>query len=186
MLMGTVNVRIGLPLMLSFAAATLMLVVAPGIAQESSATPIPEDLKAPANEKLLLQVHATGDQIYTCQVNAAENPATWVLKAPDAKLFSADGKVFGKHFAGPSWEAADGSRIVGKAAANAASPNVDAVPWLLVKVVSHAGSKGVLTPVTSIQRINTKGGKAPADGCNAAGLETRSPYSADYLFYVPK
>jgi hypothetical protein len=145
---------------------------------------IPEDLKPPANEKLVVQVHATGDQIYTCQVNST--PAAWVLKAPDAKLSTADGKVFGKHFAGPSWEAADGSRVVGKAAANAASPDADAVPWLLVKVVSHAGAKGVLSPVTSIQRINTQGGKAPADGCNAAGLEIRVPYSADYLFYAPK
>jgi hypothetical protein len=186
MLMRNFDVRIGWLLTLSLVAAMLMLVVGPVVAQESSATPVPEDLKAPANEKLLLQVHATGDQIYTCQVNAANNPATWVLKAPDAKLFGADGKAFGKHFAGPTWEATDGSRIVGKAAASAASPDVDSVPWLLVKVVSHAGSKGVLSPVSSIQRINTKGGKAPADGCNATGLETRSPYSADYLFYVPK
>jgi hypothetical protein len=155
-------------------------------AKGQAAQQIPEDLKPPANEKLVVQVHAIGDQIYTCQVNAANNPATWVLKAPDAKLATDDGKVFGKHFAGPSWEAADGSRVVGKAAANAASPDADAVPWLLVKVVSHAGAKGVLSPVTSIQRLNTKGGKAPADGCNAAGLEMRVPYSADYLFYAPK
>ena len=34
----------------------------------------------------------------------------------------------------------------------------------------------------------TKGGKAPATGCDAghAGQEVRVPYSADYLFYAPK
>jgi hypothetical protein len=76
---------------------------------------------------------------------------------------------------------------VGKAAANVPSPNADSIPWLLVKVVSHEG-KGLLTPVTSIQRINTKGGKAPAFGCDVghAGQEVRVPYSAEYLFFAPK
>jgi hypothetical protein len=166
-----------------FFSAMMMVLAGLIFVSPVKAQAVPEDLKPPASEKLVVQVHATGDQIYTCQVS--NTPATWVLKAPDAKLFTSDGKVFGKHFAGPSWEAADGSRVVGKAAANAAAPDADAVPWLLVKAVSHAG-KGVLSPVTFIQRINTQGGKAPADGCNAAGLEVRVPYSADYLFYAPK
>lgn len=49
-------------------------------------------------------------------------------------------------------------------------------------------AEGVLAAVTSIQRINTHGGKAPADGeCTAdkAGTEARVHYSADYLFYAP-
>jgi hypothetical protein len=76
---------------------------------------------------------------------------------------------------------------VGKAAANAPSPDADSIPWLLVKVVSHEGT-GLLTPVSSIQRINTKGGKAPASGCDVghAGQEVRVPYSAEYLFFAPK
>ena len=144
---------------------------------------VPEALRAPANEQLVMQVHAKGDQIYSCKADGPQ-PA-WTLKAPEAQLFDKDGKTFGKHFAGPSWEASDGSRVVGKAAANVPSPEADSIPWLLVKVVSHAG-EGVLAQVTSIQRINTKGGKAPATGCDAAhaGQEARVPYSADYLFYA--
>ena len=95
----------------------------------------------------------------------------------------------GKHFAGPSWESTDGSRVIGKAVANAPSPDADAIPWLLVSVVSHEGTAaGVLSRATSIQRLNTKGGKAPASGCDAshAGQEVRVPYSAEYLFYAPK
>jgi len=67
----------------------------------------PASTPALANEQLLLQVHAKGDQIYTCKSDAAQ--FTWTLKAPDAQLFDKDGKPFGKHFAGPSWEANDGS-----------------------------------------------------------------------------
>jgi Protein of unknown function (DUF3455) len=151
----------------------------------AGAQQVPAALQAPANEQLVVQVHAKGDQIYSCPVDGAQ--PGWTLKAPEAQLFDKDGKTFGKHFAGPSWEASDGSRVVGKAAANVASPDADSIPWLLVKVVSHAGD-GVLTQVTSIQRINTKGGKAPASGCDAghAGQEVRVGYSADYLFFAPK
>jgi hypothetical protein len=146
---------------------------------------VPQELQPPSSEKLLVQVHAKGDQVYTCKLDG--DKAAWALKAPDAQLFDKEGKPFGKHFAGPSWEANDGSRIVGKASANVPSPEADSIPWLLVTVVSHTGD-GVLSGVTSIQRLNTKGGKAPAVGCDAphAGQEVRAPYTADYLFYVPK
>src|SRR5579862_349383 len=146
---------------------------------------VPEQIQPPAGEQLFLQVHAKGDQVYTCKGDAAQ--AAWALKAPDAQLFDKDGKTFGKHFAGPSWEAADGSRVTGKAVANVPSPDADSIPWLLVNIVSHEGD-GVLSRATTIQRLNTKGGKAPASGCDAAhsGEEVRVPYSADYLFYAPK
>jgi len=146
---------------------------------------VPAALQTAADQQLVVQEHARGDQIYACKAEGAQ--AGWTLKAPEAQLFDKDGKAFGKHFAGPSWEASDGSRVVGKAAANVASPDADSIPWLLVKVVSHAGD-GVLARVTSIQRINTKGGKAPASGCDAghAGQEVRVAYSADYLFFAPR
>jgi hypothetical protein len=146
---------------------------------------VPAQIEAPANEQLLLQVHAKGDQVYTCKEGVTE--FAWTLKAPDAQLFDKDGKAFGKHFAGPSWEASDGSRVTGKAVANAPSPDADSIPWLLVNIISHNG-RGVLWSATTVQRINTKGGKAPASGCDAAhaGQEVRVPYSADYLFYAPK
>jgi hypothetical protein len=150
-----------------------------------AAQQVPQQIQPPANEKLILQVHAKGDQVYTCKGDAGQ--FAWTLKAPDAQLFKKDGKLFGKHFAGPSWEASDGSRVTGKAVANAPSPDADSIPWLLVNIVSHEGS-GVLSNATSIQRINTKGGKAQASGCDAShvGQEVRVPYSADYLFYAPK
>jgi hypothetical protein len=151
----------------------------------AGAQQVPEALQPPANEQQVLQLHAKGDQVYSCKVDGPQ--PGWTLKAPDAQLFDKDGKVFGKHFAGPSWQASDGSRVAGKAAANAPSPEADSIPWLLVKVVSREG-EGVLARVTSVQRINTKGGKAPASGCDAehAGQEMRVAYSADYVFFAPK
>jgi Protein of unknown function (DUF3455) len=151
----------------------------------ASAQQVPQQLQPPAGEQLLLQVHAKGDQVYTCKGDAAQ--FVWTLKAPDAQLFDKDGKPFGKHFAGPSWEANDGSRVTGKAVANVPSPDADSIPWLLVNIMSHEGN-GLLSRATTIQRLNTKGGKAPASGCDApqAGQELRVPYSADYLFYAPE
>jgi hypothetical protein len=168
-----------------FAIVTLLAVASMFSSFGVSAQQVPPQIQAPTNEQLLLQVHAKGDQVYTCMSVPAQ--FTWTLKAPDAQLFDKDGKPFGKHFAGPSWEASDGSRVTGKAVANAPSPDADSIPWLLVNVVSHDGS-GVLSRATTIQRLNTKGGKAPASGCDAAhvGQEVRVAYSADYLFYAPK
>jgi hypothetical protein len=168
-----------------FAFATLLAAASTIFSHSVAAQQVPQQLQPPANEKLLLKVHAKGDQVYTCKSDGAQ--FTWALKAPDAQLFDKDGKPFGKHFAGPSWEASDGSRVTGKAVANAPSPDADSIAWLLVNIVSREGS-GVLSRVTTIQRLNTKGGKAPASGCDAShvGQEVRVAYSADYLFYAPK
>jgi hypothetical protein len=168
-----------------FALLTAIVAASAIFAGGTGAQEIPRQLQAPADQKLLLQVHAKGDQVYSCKGDGGN--FAWALKAPDAQLTDKDGKPFGKHFAGPSWEANDGSRVTGKAAVNVPSPDADSVPWLLVTVVSHDGN-GVLSRASSIQRINTKGGKAPASGCDAThvGQEVRAPYSADYLFYGPK
>lgn len=147
---------------------------------------IPRSLQAPPGEQLFLTLHAKGDQVYTCKEGATRR--AWMLKEPDARLFDKDGKPFGKHSAGPAWEANDGSRVIGQAAADAPSPDANSIPWLLVHVVRHEGHTGVLSRATNIQRINTKGGKAPDSGCDATatGHEIRVPYTADYLFYAPK
>jgi len=170
---------------IEIAGAVLVAAICCALSGLAGAQEIPAQLKAPAGEELLLRVHAKGEQIYVCKGDGAK--FAWTLKAPEAQLFDKDGKVFGKHFAGPSWEASDGSRVTGKAIANVPSPDAGSIPWLLVKVLTHEGS-GALSRATSIQRIDTKGGKAPEGGCDAAhdGQEVRSAYTADYLFYAPK
>jgi hypothetical protein len=169
----------------AIASAALALAACFPFVLSANAQQVPKELQPPANEQLLLQVHAKGVQIYSCKADGGQ--FGWTLKAPDAQLFDKDGKPFGKHFAGPSWESNDGSRVTGKAVANSPSPDADSIQWLLVTVVSRDGD-GMLTRVTSIQRINTKGGKAPASGCDAshAEQEQRVAYTADYVFFTPK
>ena len=169
-------------------AASLIITVSvsslSGVAAQET-TDLPPSLQPPVDEQLVVQLHATGDQIYTCKSESAQ--FTWTLKAPDAQLLDNKSQPFGKHFAGPSWQANDGSRVTGKVAVTVASPDAESIPWLLVKAVSHNG-KGILSRVTTIQRRNTNGGKAPGSGCDSdhVNQEQRVPYSADYFFYAPK
>jgi hypothetical protein len=168
----------------AFSFAILLLFAGVRFPSLGYAQQLPQQLQPPANERKLLRVHGKGDQIYSCNADGAQY--AWTLRAPEARLYTEDGKPFGSHFAGPSWKANDGSQVTGKAAASVPSPDVNSIPWLLVTVVSHSG-EGKLARVTSIQRINTRGGKAPAAGCDAAhlGRELRAHYSADYVFFGP-
>ena len=152
--------------------------------QKEPAPDVPDAIQVPAGLEVAVYAHASGSQIYTCQ--AADGKFSWTLKAPDAELRDRQDKVIGQHSAGPSWKLKDGSEVTGKAAAHVDSLDADSIPWLLVNVVSHAG-KGLLSDVTTIQRVHTHGGKAPAEGCAAAHVnaETKSSYTADYYFYAP-
>ncbi len=147
---------------------------------------VPELIKPPGGEELMLVAHAKGFQIYVCRAGAAGEP-TWVLKAPEAFLYDDQGDVFGKHFGGPTWKHTDGSEICAKLAAKVDAPDADAIPWLLLTVTDHSGN-GAFSRVTSIQRIHTVGGLAPTSGCSGEILEKefKSSYTADYYFYARK
>jgi len=142
-------------------------------------------LSPPAEARLVLQVAAEGVQIYTC--TAQGSGVAWTLTAPEAVLRDSGGKTIGKHFAGPSWQASDGSTVVGEVAARADAPGGNAIPWLLLRAKSHTGA-GQFADIAFIQRIDTAGGLAPVAGCDAGtqGNEVRIPYSAAYLFYAAR
>jgi hypothetical protein len=135
----------------------------------------------PKGAPLLLEVEADGVQIYTCE--AKDQGFAWVFKAPEANLFDKQGRQIGTHFAGPTWKLADGS-VVGEVAARADAPTSGAIPWLLLKPKSHEGS-GVPANAAFIRRADTKGGAAPAAGCDAAhkGEQARIRYYALYQFF---
>jgi hypothetical protein len=146
--------------------------------QPDELVPIPEDLRV--DGPIVAHVHATGFQVYTCTTDIS-GKLVWVLKAPDA-TFEGDNGIKGKHYAGPTWESSDGSKITGKKIVEHASGVADAVPWLLLSVTSLQGT-GIFSNVTYIQRINTNGGKAPHVGDAKVGDEVRIPYTAEYVFY---
>jgi Protein of unknown function (DUF3455) len=165
-----------------FLLATLVLLA--GCA-DMDRQPIPAALQPPADEVLFLRLHAVGVQIYVCQASH-DDPTRfeWVFKSPEAQLSYRLGKPVVNHYAGPTWEATDGSTVVGEVTAKDNGPDSTAIPWLLLHAKSTSG-QGRLSRTTSIQRLNTLGGKAPAGGCGAAllGGEVRTHYTADYLFY---
>jgi len=146
---------------------------------------VPDSLKAPTGEEVILSAHATGVQIYVCQADSEQKTA-WILRAPEADLTDRSGKIVIHHSAGPSWKYVDGSVVTGKMVAKQDAPKPGAIPWLLVTAASHTGD-GMMARVTTIQRIHTEGGMPPkATDCtvSANGKETRSAYSADYYFYA--
>jgi hypothetical protein len=107
------------------------------------------------------------------------------LKAPEAVLRLESGANLGKHYAGPTWEATDGSKVIGDVVVKLDAPNAAAIPWLLLRAKSTSGA-GKFSAIRSIQRLRTVGGKAPAAGCDQtqSGKEARVPYSAEYRFFT--
>jgi hypothetical protein len=171
---------------ISMAASTLLCtMVATHAVADTGSDEIPDGLRPPAGQVLALVTHANGVQIYECKA-AKDNPAqfSWTLKAPEADLKDPSGKPVGKHYAGPTWEATDGSKVMGEVVAKRDAPDATSIPWLLLRAKSTSGS-GIFSAIASVQRLQTSGGSPPASGCDSAqsGKESRVPYSAVYRFY---
>src|SRR6202011_2596950 len=158
-------------------ALALVLLSGSLAAAPAAETPLPDAIAAPG-ATVVLTVHAEGAQVYECKAGT-DGRLTWAFREPIATLM-ADGKTVGRHYSGPNWEHSDGSAVVGKAAGNAPGATPNDIPWLKLEVISHRGS-GILTAATTVQRINTIGGKIEG-ACDKAGAFKSAPYSADYVF----
>jgi hypothetical protein len=140
-------------------------------------TSLPDAILAPG-ETVVLTLHAEGAQIYECKAGS-DGKLAWAFREPIASLMES-GKTVGRHYAGPNWEHADGSAVTGKAIGNAPGATANDIPWLKLEVTAHRGT-GILANVSTVQRINTEGGKL--DGaCDKAGSFRSVPYDADYVF----
>ena len=153
-----------------------------------SSTPKPPDvpvmLMPPSGQVPFLETLAKGVQIYECVPKQGQAGVyEWVLRAPEATLTDWSGRVLGKHYAGPVWEATgDGSKVMGSVKSRADAPVAGAIPWLLLSTKSVGGT-GYFADVTSIQRVATHGGVAPAGDCAKTGMQARVEYTADYYFF---
>ena len=170
-------------------AGMLAAVAAWSLAQTAYAAPaepdVPSAIRVPEGHKLFLVGHAVGVQIHTC--NATSSGYRWVFVGPRANLYGDNGKLITTHFGGPSWQARDGSRVVGQVE-DRATVDPTAIPWLRLSAASTAaGTDGDrLAGTTFIQRIATTGGLAPDPAeCNeaTAGTTNEVPYTADYTFW---
>lgn len=170
------------------AVAFLALLGACATPEVGTVSNLPENLKVPADEMLSVATTATGVQIYECAARK-DQPTRfeWTFKAPEAELFGTNGRRIGRHYAGPTWESNDGSKVVGMVKARDNAPDPDAIPWLLLGAKSVEG-EGIFARTTSIQRVSTVGGIVPKDACSEAqaGKLARVAYSATYYFYVPR
>lgn len=151
-------------------------------------TTIPAEIAAPANQRLALVAVANGVQAYRCDPRPdAPGRFEWAYQAPEAWLRDVAGKSLGRHYAGPTWELTDGSKVVGTEQARVAAAGKSDIPWLRLAARSTGGA-GLLANVTGIQQVNTSGGRAPAAGCTQPdqGRILRVEFTADYNFYVPR
>jgi hypothetical protein len=153
--------------------ATAILVGSAGYALAQ----MPSEIAAPG-ETTVAKFEAYGAQVYECKAGA-DGKLTWTFREPIATLI-VDGKTVGRHYAGPTWESADGSKIVAKAAGRAPGKTPDDIPWLKLEVTAHSGANGLLSNVSTVQRIDTKGGNH-SGACDKAGTFYSAPYSAEYV-----
>ena len=173
-------------IVLTIAAAAVLsaCVSSPMMMSKVDNAALPEAVRVPAGQKQMMATSATGEITYECREKKDMAGAhEWAFVGPVATLYGADKKTVGKYYAGPTWEAADGSKVTGKQVAVApATPG--SIPLQLVKADPAMGV-GAMTGVSYIQRLNTKGGVAPAMACDATGKGKRQVvgYEADYVFY---
>ena len=162
----------------------LLSACAGGPAAPMDAKPVPAALKPADSERVAFTWHAVGSQIYECR--AGDKGWTWVFVAPEADLFNLKDEKVGTHGAGPNWTALDGSKTLGTVKARADGERPADIPLLLLTAKS-AGMPGKMATVTSVQRLNTEGGNAPAKGCATpadAGKRVKEGYTADYVFFT--
>jgi hypothetical protein len=162
---------------------TVLLVVMVLLAARVSAQ-VPSAV-AVTDATIVATLHAEGAQIYECKVDSkSKSPRslsalTWQFREPIATLV-VDGRSVGRHYAGPNWDHVDGSGVKGNVAASTPGATLNDIPWLKLDVTEHRGD-GILASVTTVQRINTKGGVVQGT-CENAGNYRSVPYSADYVF----
>jgi hypothetical protein len=147
---------------------------------------MPEVLMVSPAEEIAVAMFAEGAQIYQCRASKEDSAKfEWAFVAPDAVLYDRSHNVLGKHYAGPVWEANDGSKVLAEVKARADAPAANTIPWLLLQAKSTEGT-GTFGAVTSIQRVDTTGGQAPQTACDHTQVneEVRVPYTARYFFYT--
>lgn len=139
--------------------------------------PMCDSVNVPEGQRVSAHVYALGVQIYRW------SGTNWAFVAPEAALYADSGheREVGVHYAGPTWEAKDGSKVVGARLAGC-TPYRGAIPWLRLGAASEP-QRGRFANLTSIQRVNTIGGTAPAEAGAFVGDEARVPYTAEYYFY---
>ncbi|HEX6676305.1 MAG TPA: DUF3455 domain-containing protein [Actinomycetes bacterium] len=150
------------------------------VTADSRSPNVPPELRPPAGQQQVLEALGKGAQVYDCDAATGK----WTFREPAATL-NRHGRQIGIHYAGPTWELFDGSKVTAAAKVNVPAPHPDKdIPWLLLQATSNAGG-GTLSTVDYVQRLFTEGGVAPNGGtCDPASDKSVGvPYTATYVFW---
>lgn len=150
-----------------------------------AAVAVPENL--PNGNTRVATYYAIGVQKYKARIKEGSNPVTyeWVFVAPQAILYSITNEKVGTHGAGPFWELSSMDSIFAQhfsPARTAPSPDPESIDWLLLKPKTGTTPTGIFSDVDYIQRIATKGGKAPSTGPTNINATVEVKYKAVYRF----
>jgi hypothetical protein len=149
---------------------------------------LPASVQVPEGHRVAFESVGAGDITYECREKAnAAGQYEWVFAGPAAELTDRQGRSIGRYFGPPAtWAASDGSAITGTQLAVAPAGDGN-IPLQLVKAnpADPANSHGVMSGVSHIQRVATRGGVAPSVVCNAPTKGKREvvKYQADYIFW---
>jgi len=130
--------------------------------------------------------YATGVQKYKAKEKAGQ-PLTyeWVFVAPEANLYDISNAKAGTHGAGPFWQLSATDSIFAQPftpARTAPAADGTSIDWLLLMPKAGSIPTGIFAGVDYIQRIATRGGKAPSIPPTSANQTTAVEYEAVYRF----
>ncbi|HLK62946.1 MAG TPA: DUF3455 domain-containing protein [Bryobacteraceae bacterium] len=185
-------------------------------AQRVTAPTTPATIAVPEGNPAFLLGHAIGTQGYVCLPSGTGASWTVNAARPEAALFTRiigqEIQII-SHFLSPNtnpnefaptplafanatWQnSLDSSMVWAQAlhsipaGSDPSCPNNGAIPCLLLQAIgTQRGPAGgrAMTRTTYVQRLNTDGGSAPADGCLVStdvGKQVLVPYTADYYFF---
>ena len=152
---------------------------------------IPDAIKLPDNlpggNSRVFTFFADGVQKYKAQEVPNSNPTTyqWVFVAPAADLFDATNNKVGDHSQGPNWQLSSLDSMFGQSynpPRTAASSDANSIDWLLLMPKTGKPPIGAFADVDYVQRVDTKGGKAPATAPTNENQTVDVPYTAIYRF----
>jgi Protein of unknown function (DUF3455) len=146
---------------------------------------VPENL--PNGNTRVATYYAVGVQKYKARIKAGSDPVAyeWVFVAPQADLYDITNAKVGNHGAGPFWTVSPLDSIFGQQfvpARTAPSPDPESIDWLLLMPKVGTTPTGIFADVDYIQRIATKGGKAPLIPPTSLTQTVDMKYKAVYRF----
>ncbi|MEN9560678.1 MAG: hypothetical protein RLZZ502_1889 [Pseudomonadota bacterium] len=147
---------------------------------------LPESIQVGEGYKIAYEAVGLGTVLYRCTGLTEEGRRryVWQFVGPDAKLLDREGVQVGTYTGPPTYfqlkdgsgTSANGMRVSSNGAGNLT---------LQILEAHSSNGNGALTGVKFIQRINTKGGAAPANGCTVqnTGAEQKVQFQADYIYW---